>query len=387
MPCFEKKISIGLIGFGFMGKTHAYCVDNLKYFFGSALPFDAKIVGLCTTDFERTKKLCQDYGIECAYTNEDEMIDDAEIDVIDICTPNALHYETLKKAIIAGKSVYCEKPLCLNLEQTEEIVELSKKTNFSGALYGIVFNNRFMSAIMRAKQIIDEGKLGRILSFSFSYLHNSCTFPERPAGWKQNFDVCGGGVGFDLGSHVIDLVHYLCGRIKSVSAHSQIAFPERLGADGKPWRTNADEAFYITAVLEGGACGTITSSKLATGENDGLYFEIYGERGALKFSLMEPNWLYFYDTEASDGPIGGYRGFTRIECVGRYPAPAGAFPSPKASTDWLRGHVQSMYTFLSSVAEKSHFYPDLDDALAVAKVLDAAYRSASSGSAMTEVLL
>ncbi len=386
MPSSVKKINIGLLGFGFMGKTHAYSVNNLKYFFGSELGFEAEIAGLCTTDIERTKKLCADYGFERAYASEDEMINDESIDVIDICTPNVLHYEALKKAIKAGKSVYCEKPLCLNFEQTKEIVALAKEFNSQGAVYGIVFNNRFMSAIMRAKQIIDDGKFGRILTFSFSYLHNSCIFPEKRAGWKQHADICGGGVGFDLGSHIIDLALYLCGKIKSVSAHSQIAFDDRVGADGKPWRTNADEAFYITAVLDSGACGTITSSKLSTGENDGLYFEIYGEKGAIKFSLMEPNWLYFYDCEAQDSPIGGYRGFTRIECVGRYPSPAGAFPSPKASTDWLRGHVQSMYTFLSSVADGTHFYPDLDDALSVAKVLDAAYRSASAGSVMTEVL-
>ena len=376
-----------MIGFGFMGKTHAYAVENLKYFFGSGLDFDARVLGLVTTDYDRTAKICAQYGIERPSKSEDELICDPDIDVIDICTPNALHFETLKKAIAAGKSVYCEKPLCLDLEQTLEVVDLSEKSKKSNAVYGIVFNNRFMSAVMRAREIIDEGKLGRILSFSFSYLHNSCTFPERPAGWKQNSNICGGGVGFDLGSHVIDLVHFLCGDIKSVSAHSQIAFPERKGADGNPWKTNADEAFYITAVLESGACGTITSSKLATGENDGLYFEIYGERGALKFSLMEPNWLYFYDSSAVDSPIGGYRGFTRIECVGRYPSPAGAFPSPKAPTDWLRGHVQSMYNFLDAVAGNKHFLPDLTDAKKVAAVLDAAYRSDAGNSVMTEVKL
>jgi len=109
------------------------------------------------------------------------------------------------------------------------------------------------------------------------------------------------------------------------------------------------------------------------GTNDDLTIEIYGEKGALRFSLMEPNWLYFYDGTTKSEPLGGDRGFIRIECVGRYPDMI--FPSPKAPAGWLYGHLHSMYTFLSAVASGTHFTPSFEDGAYVQAVMDAAYRS------------
>ena len=183
---------------------------------------------------------------------------------------------------------------------------------------------------------------------------------------------------FDLGSHVIDLVYYLCGNFKAVSGKSKIAYDVRRGMNGEQWNTNADEAFYICAELENGAVGTIEASKIAVGTNDDFTIEIYGEKGALKFDLMEPNWLYFYDTAAYNNEMGGDRGFTKIECVGRYPSPGGAFPGAKAPTGWLRGHVGSMYAFLNCVYTGEKTTPSFDDAAHVQLVMEKAYESDKS---------
>ena len=108
---------------------------------------------------------------------------------------------------------------------------------------------------------------------------------------------------FDLGSHCIDLIYYLCGEFASVRGMSQIAFPTRSGMKGEVWQTNADEAFYILCSLKNGAKGTISVSKLVNGANDDLNFAVYGEKGSLKFSLMQPNFLYYYDaTQPQDTP-------------------------------------------------------------------------------------
>ena len=149
--------------------------------------------------------------------------------------------------------------------------------------------------------------------------------------------------------------------------------------DGMPWKTNADEAFYMLAKLKSGACGTISASKVAVGANDDISLEISGEKGALRFSLMDPNWLYFYDNTLPEQPLGGSRGYTRVECVGRYPEPGGSFPSPKASSSWLRGHVGSMYHFLDSVYHNVQDAPDFRDGAYVQSVMAAAYRSAELG--------
>ena len=362
----KKDIKIGLIGF---------CIDNLKYFY-SDIPFSASVNKLCTTSFERTEVICRQYGFKSAAHSEDEMIYCDDIDVIDICSPNAFHYETLKKAISAGKAVYCEKPLCLNYTQAREIAELAHNNK---TICNIVFNNRHLAPIMRAKELIDEGRIGNILSFSCKYLHNSALDVSKPAGWKQRHDICGGGVLVDLGSHCIDLMYFLCGRFSSVFGESQIAFPTRTGADGKPWATDADEAFYIICNMESGARGTITASKIAIGTNDDLAFEIYGERGSIAFSLMQPNFLRFYDGSRPTSALGGDCGYREIECVGRYPSPAGSFPAPKAPSSWLRGHVQSMYDFLASVSSSVTSHPDFNDAAHVQAVIDAAYKSSEIG--------
>ena len=369
----KKRINIGLLGFGSMGKVHSYCVDNLKYIYGD-LPFDASIRGVCTTSLKKSRNVCERYGFSVAADNEDLLINDPDIDVIDICTPNIFHYETLKKAIAAKKHIYCEKPLCVTSAEADEIAALASE---SGLICNVVFNNRFIAPILRAKELVDEGRIGRVLSFSAEYLHNSCTDAERPAGWKQNSDICGGGVLFDLGSHAIDLIYFLCGEFESVSGISQIAYPTRLGSDGKLWRTNADEAFYMTARLTSGAVGTVTVSKLVNGANDDLNICIYGEKGSLKFSLMQPNFLYFYDATVKPTTLGGNSGYTAIECVGRYPAPGGAFPAPKAPSSWIRAHAESMFRFLDSVYTGIPHAPSFSDAAHVQAVMQAAYLSAS----------
>ena len=361
-------MKIGLLGFGAMGKTHSWCVNNLKYFY-SPMEIEAAYGGVCTSRIETAQKAAAFLGIDKYTANEDDLINDPDIDIIDICTPNIYHYETIKKALKAGKHIYCEKPLCVTAEQAEELALLSKK---SGVVTQMVFNNRFLPAVMRAKSLIDEGKLGRILSFRCEYLHASATDPNKNAGWKQDKTICGAGTLFDLGSHAVDLIYHLCGNIVKVKGQSQIAFPTRKGTNGSMWQTDGDEAFYMICTTEGGAVGTIEVNKLTVGSNDELNFAIYGEKGAIKFSLMDLNWLYFYDSTAKEGNIGGEKGFTRIECCGRYPAPGGIFPSFKAPIGWLRGHLECMRSFLQAVQNNTVASPSIAEGADVQKILQMA---------------
>lgn len=359
-------MNIGIIGFGNMGKTHAFAVNSLKYYYND-VDFDPVLYGVCASNEKNSKLYAEKFGFVRAFSSPDELLSSPDIDVVDICTPNIFHYEHLKAAIEAGKSIYCEKPLTVSKKESLEIAALAKE---KGVVGGIVFNNRFLLPVMRAKEIIDSGSLGRILSFEVSYLHSSAMDIGR-TGWKQDKDICGGGVLMDLGSHAVDLVLHLCGKISSVSGKSQIAFSQRCSLNGeKDWTTNAEEAFYMTATLESGAVGQIKVSKVHIGTNDDLTFEIYGEKGALRFSLMEPNRLYYYDGRASENC-----GFTRIECAGRYPSPASGFPGIKAPVGWIRGHIGSMHNFLRCVADKTTPSPGFDEGAMVQCVIDAAYRS------------
>ena len=371
-----KKLRIGLIGIGFMGKTHLWSVRNLPFFYKTnELGFEAEVSAVCASTPARAQSFAEEYGIPRAVATPEDLFSDPSIDVVDICTPNPLHFEAAKAAIRAGNAVLCEKPLTLTAAEAHELATLARE---HGVVCGTVFNNRFLAPIMRAKQLIDEGRLGRLLSFEFTYKHNSCIDPDRRAGWKQNADF-GGGTWYDLGPHVVDLCHYLCGELSFLVGKSQIAYPTHLKADGSIWQTNADEAFYLICGTPEGAMGTITVSKLTQGANDELAFSVNGERGSLSFSLMDPNYLYFYDAAAQGSPFGGVKGYTRIECVGRYPSPASEFPSVKAPQGWLRGHIGSMASFLSAVAGNTPFTPSFADGAYVQTILEAAVRSDREG--------
>lgn len=367
-------MKIGLLGFGSMGKTHTYCAKNLPFFF-SHTP-DVCIYGVCTRNIENAKRACEEYSLGFYTSNEDDIIYNSEIDAVDICTPNIYHYETAKKAILAGKHVYCEKPLTVTYAQAEELAALARE---KGVKAQIVFNNRFLSAVIRAKELVCEGKIGSILSFNARYLHSSATDVNKNAGWKQNKDICGGGVLFDLGSHALDLIYYLCGEFDSVIGKSQIAYPTRRGMDGGEWQTNADEAFYILARLKNGARGTVEVSKIAVGSNDDLSFEVRGDKGAIRFNLMDLNYLEYYSCDSEQTSFGGTRGFTKIECVNRYSAPAGIFPGIKAPIGWLRGHLGSFHAFCDAVVNDKSAFPSFDDGAYVQKILECAYISDREG--------
>ena len=373
-----KQVRIGLVGFGFMGKTHLFAVRNLPFFcrMGEAdgLAYSADVTAVAASSPASSRQAAAAYGIPHAMTVE-EMLADPTIDVIDICSPNPCHFPIAKSALLAGKAVLCEKPLTVTVEEAVELDALARERHLTA---GMVLNNRFLAPILRARGLIDEGRLGRILSFDFAYRHNSCIDPDRRAGWKQDA-AYGGGTLADLGPHVIDLCRYLCGDLLWVYGREQIAFPTHLAADGCVWETNADEAFYLTGGTRDGATGTITVSKLTQGANDELTFSVYGEKGSLSFSLMDPNFLQFYDATAVGAPIGGVRGYTRIECVGRYPLPASGFPTVKAPQGWLRGHIGCMANFLSAVAEGRPCEPSFADGVYIQRVLTAAYESNRGG--------
>ena len=377
----KKHLRIGIAGFGAMGKTHAYSIASLPYFYED-LPFSACVHGICTTSTDKSVRICDTLGFKEAYADAFAMIADPEIDVIDICTPNNTHYEIASAALDAGKSVLCEKPFCLNEQQASLLAE---KARSKGLICGVVYNNRHLAAILRAKQLIDGGALGRILSFSFDYRHDSDIDPARTVGWKQRADVCGAGTLFDLGSHVLDLCRHLCGDFASISGKSQIAFDTHKNADGSLWQTDADEAFYMTATLACGAVGQISVSKLSHGAEDGLEFSIWGTGGAIRFTLAQPDILYYMDASAPKLPLGGKAGFVAIPASGRYDAPGGKFPAVKAPQGWLRGHIHGMYLYLDAVACGKQFSPDFSDGAYVQHVMACALQSDASNGKEVEV--
>jgi len=336
-----RRLGVGMIGYGFMGKVHTYAYKNLAFYYDPP-PVKPRLVAVCTTRPETAERAAAHGGYEKAHTDFRTVAEDPEVDVVHICTPNAFHCEAAIAALEAGKHVYCDKPLAATLEEAERMVAAAEHN--PGAIHQVTFQYRFLPVTLRAKELMAEGFAGRLFGYRAAYLHSGYIDPARPISWRLDLARSGGGALLDLGSHVIDLMRHLAGEIQAVSAICKTLITERPTPEGGMARVEVDDVALLQVELEDGAVGTIEASRLATGTNDELKFEIHGDGGGLRFNLMRPNWLEVYDCRDPGGPYGGWRGFKAIEAVQRYPAPA-ALPPPKVS---VRPHRVSTTGWRSS---------------------------------------
>lgn len=369
-----KEIRAAVLGTGFIGKVHAYAYQCLPFYY-EGLPFKVKLKAVYSRTFQSAEKAAESYGFEFATDRIDDIFSRDDIDAVSICLPNYQHKECVIKAIEKGWAIYCEKPLAANTEETDEIKRALEGRQIVNR---IVFQNRFFACVLRAKKLIEDGKLGRIMSFHACYQHPG-NVEKAIFNWKFEKEYCCGGVLFDMGSHVLDMLYYLLGEFKYISAKMQVAHPQRVDQKGAVRQSEVEDAAYIIAEMKDGSCGTIQVSKIAAGTNDDFTVEIYGEKGSLKFDLMDPNWVEFYDNTAQGEPFGGDKGFLKIESVQRYPKPGGSFPSPKLAGGWIRAHIHSMYDFLTCVYEGKPGKPDLNDGAYIQYVMQKAYESDHTG--------
>ena len=372
-----QELGVGIVGFGFMGKTHSYGYRNFPLFYDPP-PAKIGLIGVCTAHRETAQKAAELLGFEVATTDYRELLGRDDIDIINCCTPNKDHYPLLMDAMKAGKHIYCDKPLALDVREAKDIAEASSA---AAGKCQMALNYRFLPATLRAKEMVDAGFMGQVFHFRAEYLHAGYIDPNRPMSWRLRKETSGGGALFDLGSHVLDLMYHLLGEYASVSAMCETITKERpvKGKPGEMGNVEVDDVALLNVRMKSGAFGTIEATRFATGAQDELRFEIHGSKGAMRFNLMDPNWLYVYDCEDEAGDCGGDRGFKQIECVQRYPKPA-VFPAPKASPGWLRAHMHSLHDFVTHVVNDTPTSPNFAEAAHVHELMDAAYRSSASGS-------
>ena len=369
-----KTYRVGMIGFGMIGKVHAYGYLTLPLCYDPA-PLAARITHVATGRPETAEKARQTLGAETAVTDFRQITENPAIDIVHVCTPNHLHREALLSAMRHQKHIYCEKPLVATLDEAREVE--SALGDYRGTAQ-MTFQYRFFPATMRAKQLIDAGALGDILQFRVAYLHGGSADPGAPARWKLTA-AAGGGVIADLGPHVLDLVDHLLGPLGSVMAETHVAFGQRPSPADPAHRVavDAEDCVLLMARLRSGAPGTIEATKIALGSEDELRLEIHGTHGSLRFNGMDPHHLEFYDAKATDRPCGGLRGWNQIDTGQRYPAPAAGFPSVKAPIGWIRGHVACLANFLEAVAAGRPAEPGLDQGIRVQHLMDCVRRSAA----------
>jgi predicted dehydrogenase len=370
-----ETIGIGLLGYGAIGKIHTLCYKELDLLYPGQLP-EIELVAVCTSKSETAERAAKDGGYRQWFAEASALIKHPDVTIVDCSLPNFAHKSAILTAIAAKKHVYCEKPLALNGTEAREIAKAAAE---AGVQIGITFNYRFIPALMRAYELIQAGALGTIYRFRAEYLHAGYQDPERPLSWRTDRDKSGGGALVDLGAHVIDLIRHFLGEYDSVQAFTQTYIQERPVARGarEKGKVTVDDATWLQVKLKNGAMGTIEASRFATGASDDIRIEICGEKGALRFHLMDANWLYWFDASRKGGNFGGERGWTRLETIQHYPG--AAIPYPRAILGWHRTHAENQYTFLKAIMEGKTPQPNVTDGLRTQLVLDAAYASAEHG--------
>lgn len=342
-----KKYNIALVGCGGIGKVHAYSIASLPFFYPDA-PFEAVAHTLVTSKDKS-------YGFLNVTNDFESVINNKEIDIVDICTPNTCHYAQAKAAILAGKHVFCEKPLSLTAKEGYELAKLSQK---KGVVTGLNFQNRYWAGVIKAKELIET--IGQPVNFRASFLHSSSLDKDKPFAWRYASVSEGGGVINDLASHVFDMLYYLMGEFSDIKCITKTLHTERSGQ-----KITSDDAAVMAVSMENGAIGTVEATKLANGVSDSLRFEIHGTSGAVCFDTAEPNFVKFFDGDK----------WQLIETMQKYPSPC-AFQNAKNNTGGTRAHIHAYFEFLNAVDKNKGFAPDFSDGAYIQSVIEKAYSAA-----------
>jgi len=368
-----KKLKIGMIGYGGIGRVHVMGYRNIPFHYG--LPANTvNIVGVATTRAETAQQAAQEIGCDFYTADYRELLARDDIDVVDVCVPNSAHEEIVVAAAEAGKHIYCEKPLSMTVAEGQRMVAAVEK---AGLKTQMTFNFRFFPALTRARQLMDEGFVGHVFSFRGRYYRASYIDYDKPLSWRLNKEVAGGGALFDLGSHILDVIYYLLGDFGSVQATLDTLIKERPVAKGAAEKApvDVDDIALLHTRMADDTLGLVEISRMGTGVANDLQIEIYGDKGALRFRSEEPSWLGVYDARDPGQPLGGMRGFRKLEVVQRH--------AGQKSPDWsmppgfVRSHAECQYRFLKAVAEDRPPAPSLADGLKVQEAMQAAVRSSA----------
>ncbi len=372
-----KKLGIAMIGYGGIGRVHVMAYRNIPFHYG--LPADViNIVGVATTRPETAEKAAGEIGCEVWTTDYRELLARDDVDLIDCCVPNHMHEEIVTAAAQAGKHIYCEKPLAMNVAEGQRMVKVVEK---AGVKTQMTFNFRYFPAITRARQLVDEGFLGRVFSFRGRHYRSSYISYDKPLSWRLRKDISGGGALFDIGSHVLDLIYYLLGDFGSVQATLDTLIKERPIAPGSAQKGLVDvddiALMHVRMAPPRDSLGLVEISRMGTGATNELQIEIFGDKGALRFDSADPSWLEVYDVRDAGQPLGGMRGFRKLETVQRHQG--------QKSPDWsmppgfVRTHAECQFQFLKAISDDLTPSPTLAEGLHIQEVMEAAMRSSAEG--------
>ncbi len=377
-----NSLGVGLVGYKFMGKAHSNAYRQVHAFFPDAPK--PRMVAIAGRNQQAVAAAAEQFGWESYETDYRSLILREDIDIIDVSTPGHLHHDVVIAAFAAGKHVICEKPLANSLAEAEAMVHAWRA---AGTVGMINFNYRKVPAVMLAKNLIDDGRIGEVRSFRARYLQDWLHDAEAPMSWRLQKEFAGSGALGDLGAHITDLAHMLVGQITAVTGMLSTAVPSRPmehpTSDATHGDVTVDDWVGYLAKFDNGATGVFEASRLATGRKNQNTFEINGSKGSIAFDLENLNRLDVY-LDDDDAIL---RGFHQILVTDSNHPLVGSWWPAGHVIGWEHTHVHQIRDLLTGVANSTSPAPTFDDGYRCQAVLDAVERSASSGRWETPVPL
>ena len=377
-----QPLNVGVIGCGFMGKAHSNAYRQVNHFFNCK--YEPVLKACCARGRDLLDPFAEHWGYESTETDWRKLVARDDIDLVDICVPNDMHHEIALAAAGAGKMVVCEKPLAMNAQEGQEMVDAVEKAGVANMVW---FNYRRVPAIALAKQIIDEGRVGRTFHYRATYNQDYTISADVPQGgaalWRLDARVAGSGVTGDLLAHSIDTAEWLNGPIRRVTAATETFVKERKHAEsGQVEPVTIDDACMFLAVFANGSMGTFESTRYARGRKNFNTFEINGENGSIYFDLEDPHILEFfkYADPATGAKVEDHlTGWQRIHVTN--------FEHPYMDKWWVPGctigyehtFTNALADFLDSLERGEPFEPDFRAGLRTQQVCDGVLASAKSG--------
>ena len=364
----KDTIAIGMIGAKFMGKAHTNAYRQATYFFDPPVKPRLKVV--CALE-PTIDKFAKRWGWEQATADWRQVIEDPEVDLVEICSPNNTHHDIALAAFEAGKMVVCEKPLAMNAEEARRMTAAARR---SGKTNLVSFNYRRVPAVAFARQLIDEGRIGRVYHFRALYLQDWTMDPAVPLVWRMDKEVAGSGVTGDLLAHIVDLSNYLTGDIEAVAGTSRIFIEERERLEGGRAKVEIEDAAIFVARYANGAIGHFEATRFANGRKNGNTFEVNGEHGSLYFNLEDMSRLWYFDSR-DPKHVQGWREMPVWEECHPYMK---HWWVPGCAIGYEHTFANQAADLLNAIAQSKPIKPDFEDGLKCQLVLDAVLEACAS---------
>jgi predicted dehydrogenase len=374
-----KELRVAVIGAGFMGRTHSNAYRKVNNFF--PLQHKAVLKVICDSSGQRGPEFSKIWGHERAETDWKKVMEAPDVDLVDICVPNTFHKEIAVAAAQAGKMVVCEKPLAMNVAEAEEMVNAVES---AGVANLCMFNYRRVPSIALARQVVDEGRIGRPFHYRATYLQDWTISPDVPQGgdalWRLDVKTAGSGVTGDLLAHSIDTAMWLNGAITRLVAKTETFVKERVHqATGKVEPVGIDDACMFLAEFANGSMGTFESTRYARGRKNFNTFELNGADGSVYFDLEEPEYLQFFEykqQQSGKKTESHLTGWRKIHTTNAEHPYMGHYWVPGTTIGYEHTFVNAVADFISGIESGKPTQPDFRNALQTQRVCDAILESA-----------